>query len=630
MQTGKGGRELAVRRYLSAHCARGEKVSTPAAPPKNAASRLRTCRARVTPARTRNPGVRDMRTRFSKGRPIVVAVLSLASAVSFAQVRPDAGQILEQQREPLRLPPPADADVRPKVPEPRPALPVSPTLKVNVTKFTFSGNTLYSDEQLAEVVREYIGKELDFEGLTDAATKVRAFHRERGYFLAQAYLPQQSIRDGVVEIAVIEGRIGLVELQRRPATRLAEWLLAGILDAHLKSGDIITETGLEKPLLLINDLPTAAVTSEIRPSQTVGAADLRVNVDRGVGLFNGYIDFDNQGSRFTGAYRLGTSLNINNPLTIGDQVILRAFATDEDMYYGRIAYVVPLGFWGTRVGVSVTEFSYKLGEEFASLDADGDGLVKSVFAFHPLYRTRNTNLIAQFAYEDKRLFDRIGSTDTIEDRFIDSLKAGVVGDFRDGILGGGLNAFAITYTHGDLKLAPTSLADADASVVGLKTAGTFRKWNYDFKRLNRVTDNASVLVAWSGQQASKNLASAEKMSLGGPNGVRAYPVGEANGDSGNLVQGEARYTFPGVKVFEGDTTVMAFYDWGQVYVNEVPLVTETRNKRSISGYGVGAQLGREGGFVIRASVAWRAEHEAPTADPESRDPRAWLQAIKWF
>ena len=73
---------------------------------------------------------------------------------------------------------------------------------------------------------------------------------------------------------------------------------------HFKTGDIITETGLEKPLLLINDLPTASVTSEIRPSQTVGAADLRVNVDQGVGLFNGYVDFDNQGSRFTGEHRL--------------------------------------------------------------------------------------------------------------------------------------------------------------------------------------------------------------------------------------------------------------------------------------------------------------------------------------
>jgi hemolysin activation/secretion protein len=560
------------------------------------------------------------------------------SAAALAQTpppppRPDAGAIFEQQREPLRLPPPADTDVRPKVPEPRPALPVSPTLRVRVSKFNFSGNTLFSDEQLSEVVQEFVGKELDFEGLNDAATKVRAYHRERGYFLAQAYLPQQTIRGGVVEIAVIEGRVGTVELQRRPATRLAEWLLAGILNQHFKSGDIITETGLEKPLLLINDLPTAAVTSEIRPSQTVGAADLRVNVDQGVGLFNGYVDFDNHGSRFTGAHRLGGSLNVNNPLTIGDQVQLRAFATDEDMYFGRLAYLVPVGFWGTRLGASVTSFSYELGEEFASLQSSGEGLVKSVYAFHPIYRTRNSNVIGQFAYEDKRLFDRVDdpTQPSTKDQFIDSLKAGVVGDFRDRFLSGGLNAFSITYTHGDLKIAPTGQFEADQdSVNGLKTAGTFRKWNYDFRRLNRLTDQASLLIALTGQQASKNLSSAEKISLGGANGVRAYPVGEAAGDSGNLVQGELRYLWPGVKVFEGEVTVSAHYDWGQVDVNEKPLPGETKNKRSISGYGVGLSLGREGNFIVRGSVSWRAEHEKPQADPESRDPRAWVQAVKWF
>jgi hemolysin activation/secretion protein len=139
-----------------------------------------------------------------------------------------------------------------------------------------------------------------------------------------------------------------------------------------------------------------------------------------------------------------------------------------------------------------------------------------------------------------------------------------------------------------------------------------------------------VLLTMVGQQASKNLPSAEKMSLGGPNGVRAYPVGEAAGDTGLLIQGEARYLWPGVKVLDGDFLVSAHYDWGQVYVNEKPLPTETQNKRSISGYGVGVQLGREGTFVVRGSVSWRAEHEGPTADPESRDPRGWVQAIKWF
>jgi hemolysin activation/secretion protein len=570
----------------------------------------------------------DARARIA--RPIIVAVLSVASAVAVAQQRPDAGQILEQTREPLRLPPPADDDVRPRLPEPKPALPVSPTLKVQVTQFTFSGNTLFSDQELAQVVQEFVGRELDFEGLNEAATKVRAHHRSRGYFLAQAYLPQQAIRNGSVEIAVIEGRVGLVELQRRPASRLAEWLLAGILNAHLQTGDIITETGLEKPLLLINDLPTASVTSEIRPSATVGAADLRVNVDQGVGLFNGYIDFDNHGSRFTGEYRLGANLNVNNPLTIGDQLQLRAFATDEDMYLGRLAYLVPVGFWGTRVGASVTKFDYKLGKDFVDLQAHGYGLVKSVYAFHPLYRTRNTNLIAQFAYEDKRLHDQRDFDGVVEDRFIDSIKVGAVGDFRDSFLSGGLNAFALTYTQGDLKIAPTAVAQQDVSATGLNTVGTFRKWNYDFKRLNRLTDNASVMIAWSGQQASKNLASAEKMSLGGANGVRAYPVGEATGDSGNLVQGELRYIIPGVKVFDGDATAMVFYDWGQVYLNEKPRDTDTQNKRSVSGYGVGGSLGREGEFIMRASASWRGEREGPQADTAKRDPRVWIQAVKWF
>jgi hemolysin activation/secretion protein len=564
-------------------------------------------------------------------RRLVVAVLSLASAAALAQVPPDAGQILQQQREPLRLPPPPDDDVRPKPPEPKPALPVSPTLRVRVSKFTFSGNTLFSDETLAEVVKDFVGRELDFEGLNDAATKVRAYHRERGYFLAQAYLPQQAIRQGVVEIAVIEGRVGIVELQRRPASRLAEWLLAGILDAHLKSGDIITETGLEKPLLLINDLPTAAVTSEIRPSETVGAADLRVNVDGGVGLLNGYADLDNQGSRFTGDWRAGASLNVNNPLTIGDQVTLRAFTTDGDMTFGRIAYIVPAGFWGTRIGASLTAFDYRLGKDFASLDADGDGLVKTLFAFHPLYRTRNTNLIAQLAYEDKDLVDRIGQTDTVEERFFETLKAGFVGDWRDRFLGGGLNAFSVTYTVGDLRIAPADLAQQDQDpLTGLNTQGTFRKWNYDFKRLNRITDNLSFLFALFGQQASKNLASAEKMSLGGPNGVRAYPVGEANGDSGNLIQSELRYLWPRLKVLDGDVMLMAHFDWGQVYVNENPLASETKNKRSIAGYGVGGQVGREGEFIVRASASWPRGDEQPTADLAERKPRAWLQAVKWF
>ena len=564
------------------------------------------------------------------GKPFMVAVLALASSAAIAQVRPDAGQVLEQTREPLRLPPPREADVLPRPPDPKPALPVQPDLRVNVTGFTFTGNTIYSEAFLQTVVAEYVGKQLNFDDLIEAATQVRAYYRERGYFLTQAYLPEQTIRDGLVQIGIIEGRIGEIEIVRRPATRLRESLLAGIVGSHWRQGQIITETGLEKPLLLINDLPTAAVTSEIRPSRTLGAADLRVNVDQGVGWFSGFVDLDNHGNRFTGQNRLGASLNLNNPLTLGDQASFRGFRTDEDMWFTRLLYLIPVWYYGTRIGVSYSEFAYELAKDFAALDASGEGEVGSLFAFHPIYRTRNANVILQFAYEDKRLFDQVTTTNTIEERSIDAVKAGVVGDFRDPVFSGGLNSYAVTLTQGDLRLETPALAAADVGATGRRTQGSFRKMNVDLRRLQRLSNNFNLLVAFSGQEASKNLASAEKISLGGPNAVRAYPVGEATGDTGMILQTELRYRIPGFKFGNvGDVTLSAHVDHGWVKINQIQLPGDGDNERSFSGYGLGISIGNEGDFIVRATVSERSG-ELPTSDPAVRHPRVWAQAVKWF
>ena len=146
----------------------------------------------------------------------------------------------------------------PREEQPRPAMRGSASLKVTVKQFRISGNQIYSDAELQPTLKDSIGKELDFEGLTEAANNVRAYYRAKGYFLAQAYLPAQQIRDGVVEIAILEGRLGTIELKPDPASRLRPDFARGILDQHLKEGDPITETGLERPLLLLSDLPNAA------------------------------------------------------------------------------------------------------------------------------------------------------------------------------------------------------------------------------------------------------------------------------------------------------------------------------------------------------------------------------------
>ena len=551
-------------------------------------------------------------------------LLAVFSTFSYAQPRPDAGSILEGTKQPAIAPKPGP-DLLPRVDEPRPAL-GAPGLKVNVTAFKVTGNTLFAEAVLLEQVKEFVGKEQNIDGLNDAATKVRAYYRERGYFLAQAYLPQQEIKGGVVEIAVIEARVGKVALNFKEGSRYSESLIRGIIEAHLKQGDIITENGLETPLLLLNDFPNAVVTSEIKPSQTIGAADLTIHVSDTPTWITGSVDIDNYGNRFTGQYRTGLSLNVNNPLAIGDQLSYRAFVTDDRMGFYRLAETFPVGHYGTRVGVSYAWFHYRLGKQFINELTHGVGAVTSIFAFHPIIRTRSSNLILQFAHEQKRLNDRNDLAQTITDQNIVSSKLGVTGDFRDGLGGGGLNSYSYTITEGN-TLVSNTVPDPTA-------VGRFAKHNYEFRRLQKITDNASLLLALSGQMASKNLSSAEKFSLGGGTGVRAYPTGEALGDSGWVFQGEVRYIIPGFKIGTGDVTLSGFWDQGRVEVQENYIAPGAGqppgNNKRLSGYGVGASVGKDGDFSVRASVAFRNENEAPTSDTASRIPRVWVQGIKWF
>jgi len=566
--------------------------------------------------------------RTTAGDISAVAALVMFSAFCFAQqAPPNAGSVLEGLKQRPPAAPPLGGDVLPRVEDPKPAL-GAPSLKVIVTAFKISGNTIFAEDVLRAAAQEFVGKEQNIDGLNDAATKVRAYYRERGYFLAQAYLPQQEIKGGVVEIAVIEARVGKVELNFKEGTRYSEGLIRGILERHLRQGEIITENGLETPLLLLNDFPNAVVTSEIKPSQTLGAADLTIHVSDSPGWLNGSVDMDNYGNRFTGAIRTGVSVNVTNPLQFGDQLSYRGFYTDDEMGFNRLAYAVPVGYYGTRIGLAYSDFHYRLGKQFLDTKTNGTGAVETWFLFHPLVRTRSSNVILQLAYETKTLSDRNAVAETISDQTIKASKVGVTGDFRDGMLGGGLNSYSATVTEGNTVFRGTI---PDPSAVG-----RFAKTNYEFRRLQKITDNVSLLLAISGQMASKNLTSAEKFSLGGASGVRSYPAGEALGDTGYVFQGEVRYIVPNLKLAGGDVSVSGFYDQGWVRIQKDFIVpsggtTATSvNNRHLSGYGVGGSVGKDSDFVLRTSLAWRNENEVPLSDNAARIPRVWVQGIKWF
>lgn len=583
--------------------------------------------------------------------PALTLAASCAAALSCllpaqAQIpRPDAGSSLQQQgQQPLAIPRAAPPVLPPEF-APKPALQASPSLSVAVQGFTFSGNTAFSAGQLMPRVADLAGRQLTLAQLNEAADRVRQFYRERGYFVAQAYLPRQDITSGTVEITVLEGYLGQAKAAREAtgAGRLRESFAQGVLDAHLAPGQLITEAALEQPLLLLNDLPGVQVSSSLGAGARVGTADVDVALGRPApqgplarateGLVTGSADLDNQGNRFTGQWRAGVSLNLNNATGYGDQLSARVQAALNNRHanFSRVAWQTPVGYYGTQAGVAYARLNYTLIKDFAPLRAEGDAGIQSLFASQPLLRTRNANLSLLAGYDKKDIEDRTLAVNNTETRRITVTRVSLQGDWRDSVLGGGLNTFSLAYASGNTRIAQAAAAAADQGVFGAGTLGRFGKTGIEALRLQRVTDEIDVLGSITAQFASRNLSSSEKMSLGGPNGgtgVRAYPIGEAAGDEGYTGTLEARYTHPAWRIANAATVLAAFYDFGRVTLSKNPL-PGLPNSRSLQGAGLSLSVGKPDDFLLRSSIAWRLGNELPLSDTD-RSPRFWLQAVKYF
>ncbi|WP_414027513.1 ShlB/FhaC/HecB family hemolysin secretion/activation protein [Cyanobium sp. ATX-6F1] len=147
---------------------------------------------------------------------------------------------------------------------------------------------------------------------------------------------------------------------------------------------------------------------------------------------------------------------------------------------------------------------------------------------------------------------------------------------------------------------------------------------------------SGVLPRWQGKlfvQAQKgfnNLDGAEKMSLGYPNGVRAYPPGEAPGDSGFSGQLELIYKATSQLSF------VAFLDGGYIWRWNDPFPGALQpNSYGLAGTGIGADLGTPGEWLASLKLAFPIGNNPASlndtdADGFNKSLRVWGSLRLWF
>jgi hemolysin activation/secretion protein len=548
---------------------------------------------------------------------IAIGVVLLGAVVTsaFAQAPvPPAGGILRDVERSLparRLTSPEGVTI--EVPDAPALSSVTDATRVAVRGYAVTGNTVFDAATLQAVIADRIGT-LSLADLRRTADELAIYYRARGYLLARAYLPEQEIGEGIVTIAMLEGRYdgitttGRTRLSGQRAQRLLTHAICAEGDC---SGALINREPLERGLLVLNDTPGAQAAARLSPGEYTGSSTLGTQLAEDQ-LVSGYTQLDNSGSYYSGVARLLGTLWINSPAGIGDQLTLQGMAAGRhgNLDYATVGYGVPLGYRGTRFAIRGSSLRYELGERYDILNAHGTVRSSDVALFHPFARSLGKNLYGSFTYGQRRFHDEAETVGVAARRSVsDRAELALNGDFVGESFGmRATSTVSLLFSSGDLELDAT-LGAVDS--VTTRSAGRYGKWMAGYSRLQPLFSRSSVFVRIAGQLTSDNLDSYEKFALGGPDSVRAYPASDTLVDEAVLYSVEWRRRFGnGARMLEG----VLFYDRAHGNFNAAPWDSSANHVR-LNGTGIGVNWSVNDRVTLRSTVARRGDRPM-TAAPD--------------
>ncbi len=562
----------------------------------------------------------------------IAVILAGVSASAWSQSAPDAGALqrnldLQLQREsqaPLVQPPKSEK----KAPnENRGA-------KITVSHFTFEGNTLFSGKELDQVVAPWVNKTLQISELQDAAVAIQDFYSAHQR-IAQAMLPPQEIKDGVVLIKILEGKMGSVivepaDISPEAKTRFSlERAQAYITNGAHGEVYINTQT-TERSMLLLNEVPGISATGAFEPGDGAGLSNFKVKLSD-TPRFSGQAALSNYGSASTGAAQAIANLSLNNLSGIGDQVNLNAIQSEGSGYVvGN--YIVPVGYDGWKAGVQSSYLQYMTVPNWTSTPSAGSAATFQANTTYAVQRSQSANSTAKLSIEN-RSYNNVQtapSITTLSSYQITASNLSISGDWATA--NGSIFNYSAGYVFGHLGIRDLSEAQADQNGVG--TAGAYSKWTFsltyaqDLSFLGDTTWTNSIY----GQFANKNLNSSEQIYLGGAYGVRAYPTSQGGGSQGAILSTELMHRI------NESWQVGAFGDLGlvQQYVNLYSGwqgLTNANNQYQLGDAGMTAKFAYEK-LLVSASLAARignnplhnSSGQQLNVDNAYKTVQAWVRA----
>ncbi|SFH27426.1 ShlB/FhaC/HecB family hemolysin secretion/activation protein [Pseudomonas sp. NFACC45] len=398
-----------------------------------------------------------------------------------------------------------------------------------------------SASERERLLKPYIGQCLGVTQLNELLKVITDHYIEKGLVTSRAYLPQQDLSGGHLQVLVVEGR--LEGLKGAENSQLSDRELTMAFPG--KTGELINLREIEQMVDQLNRLPSNQAKMELTPGKNVGGSEVRVT-NEAQKPWRAGLSRSNDGQRSTGEQQWGSSFEWDSPLGLADQLMLRGGhdAMTDHQHTSRNAmlyYNLPFGWWNLSYTYSQSEYRSQIPANGFNFKQTGDSQNHQLRVERVVHRDAlsKTSLNTGLAYlrsnnfiEDSKL--DVSSNRLSEGQFGINHGRRVGSAFVNLDLGvqQGIGAFD---AQGDHDPGPGQ-ADAryrkyTATVSYLQP---FKLWGESFSFSSLMT----------GQRSEDVLFSPQRMSLGGQSSIRGYKDQSLSGDSGGYWRNDLRWSRP--------------------------------------------------------------------------------------
>ena len=383
-------------------------------------------------------------------------------------------------------------------------------------------------QKLVWLIREQRGKRgVTLGQIETVANKITQFYRERGFILAKAYIPQQKVRDGVVNLTLLLGMLGDVAVNGQQMYD-ADMLKSVFADMM---GKPVTNQMVEEYLFIINGFPGINVDGYFEPGYQVGDTRLNINV-KNEARYNANVRLDNHGTDESGLYRLYGDFQVNNLIGTADRFqasLLEATAPDNTTYW-RLDFESNLFSPRFRLGLMTSENQFVVDQSqiAANIDLHGTVDAQAVTASYVAQRSRIRNSTYSLKFEKIKSDLQIGTLPDVGNALDEELSTTALQYDLDFLQEKErrLHEGYLKYTTGKFDFGADIGQDTNFDILsGGYTLLTFMKVPF--------SESTSRLILRSNLQYSgTNLSTLVRFSLAGPTRARGFSPSLFTADDG--------------------------------------------------------------------------------------------------